>query len=113
VAEEINEVKPVSISEVKSILKKIEKDREELLYEQKIALEHAHKFAKLPVKSTKDLINELLNLEFLKEIHAYKIADILPLTDDDIKTLFAKERINLSDKEVKQILDIVKKYNIE
>ena len=112
-AEEKGEVKPVSISEVKSILKKIEKEREELLYEQKIALDHAHKFAKLSVKTTKDLINELIKLGFLKEIHAYKIADILPLTDDDIKTLFAKERINLSDKEIKQILDIVNKYNIE
>jgi DNA-directed RNA polymerase subunit F len=113
VAEDINEVKPVSISEVKSILKKIEKDREELLYEQKIALEHAHKFAKLSLKTTKDLIKELLKFDFLKEIHAYKIADLLPETDDDIKTIFAKERINLSEKEIKQILDIVKKYSAE
>jgi len=113
VADEIDEAKPVSISEVKSILKKIEKDREELLYEQKIALEHAHKFAKLNLKSSKELIKELSKLEFLKEIHIYKIADLLPSTIDDIKTIFAKERINLNEKEIKQILDIVKKYSFE
>ena len=112
-AEEIDEARPVSISEVKSILKKIEKDREELLYEQKIALEHAHKFAKLNLKSTKELINELLKLEFLKEIHAYKIADLLPSTVDDIKTIFAKERITFGENEVKKILDMVKKYYTE
>ena len=60
------EVVPVSISEVKNILKKIEKDRKELLYEQKIALEHAIKFAKLPIKKTTELIKELSKLDFFE-----------------------------------------------
>ena len=34
----------VSLSEVKNMLKKIEKERKELIYEQRIALEHAQKF---------------------------------------------------------------------
>jgi DNA-directed RNA polymerase subunit F len=105
--------KPVSISEVKNILKKVEKDRKELLYEQKIALEHAHKFAKLSVKKSEGLIKELLKLDFLHEIHAYKIADILPSTEDDVKTIFAKERITLSENDIKKILDLVEKYLVE
>ena len=105
--------KPVSISEVKNILKKVEKDRKELLYEQKIALEHAHKFAKLSVKKTEELIKELIKLEFLHEIHAYKIADILPSTEDDVKTIFAKERITLSENDIKKILELVSKYLVE
>ena len=105
--------KPVSISEVKNILKKIEKDRKELLYEQKIALEHAHKLAKLSVKKSEGLIKELLKLEFLHEIQAYKIADILPSTEDDVKTIFAKERITLSENDIKKILDLIEKYLIE
>ena len=112
-AAEENKVRPVSISEVKSILKKIEKEREELLYEQKIALEHAHKFAKLPVKKTNELIKELTKLEYLQEIHAYKIADLLPSTEEDVKTVFAKERINLGENEIKQILEILRKYLVE
>ncbi len=110
---EENVVKPVSLSEVKSILKKIEKERREMLYEQKIALEHAHKFAKMPVKKTTDLVKELSKLEFLQEIHVYKIADILPTTEDDIKTIFAKERMTLGENEIKNILEIVSKYYIE
>ena len=54
------QAKPVSLSEVKNILKKISKERKELLYEQKIALEHAQKFAKLNVKKNEELIKELL-----------------------------------------------------
>lgn len=111
-AEEENEVKPVSLTEVKNILKKVEKERKELLYEQKIALEHAHKFAKIPAKKTNDIIKELSKLEFIQEIHAYKLADILPTTEDDIKTIFAKERITLSENEIKKILEIVKKHYI-
>ena len=110
---EENESRPVSISEVKNILKKVEKERKELLYEQKIALEHSQKFAKLPIKKVEELIKELSELNFLEEIHAYKIADLLPQTEDDIKTIFAKERITIGETEVKKILDLVRKYYTE
>ena len=105
--------KIVSLAEVKNILKKISKERKELLYEQKIALEHAEKFVKLSVKETKDLITKLVKLDHVEEIHAYKIADILPNTEDDVKAIFAKERYTPNDKEIKNILEIVKKYSIE
>ena len=108
-----NEAKLVSLSEVKNTLKKISKERKELLYEQRIALEHAQKFVKLPVKKTNDLIKGLTSLEFLKEIHAYKIADLLPNNEDDVKAIFAKERITLGENEIKKILEIVGKYHIE
>ena len=48
--DEKNEVKPVSLAEVKNILKRVSKERPELLYEQKNALEHAQKFSKLSSK---------------------------------------------------------------
>lgn len=107
------EIRRVTLAEVKNILKKVEKDRKEMLYEQKIALEHARKFAKLPMKKTTDLVKELSNLEFLQEAHAFKIADLLPTTEDDVKTIFAKERLSLGGNEIKTILEIVKKYYIE
>lgn len=105
--------KIVSLAEVKNILKKISKERKELLYEQKIALEHAEKFAKLSAKQTKDLITDLLKLDHMDELQAYKIADILPNTDDDLKAIFAKERYTPNDKEIKNILEIVKKHSVE
>jgi len=111
--EENNVTRPVSLSEVKKILTKVSKEREELLYEQKIAFEHAQKFAKLSVKKTEDMIKELSKLEFLREHHIYKIADILPSTEEDIKTILAKERVTTGEKEIKQILEIVEKNKLE
>ena len=107
------EIRLVSLAEVKNILKKVEKQRKELLYEQRIALEHATKFAKLSVKKTNDLIKELLTIEKLEERHAYKIAELLPLNDEDIKAIFAKERVTLEDSDIKKILEIVDKYRVE
>ena len=110
---ENNEARFVSLSEVKNILKNVSKERKELLYEQRIAFEHAQKFAKLPVNKTEALIKELKNLEFLEEVHAYKIADILPTNEDEIKSIFAKERISLGENEIKKILELVRKYYVE
>jgi len=106
-------VRYVSLTEVKNLLKKVEKERKEMIYEQRIALEHATKFARLSVKKTKELINELMKLGFLEEAHAYKIADLLPKNDEEVKTLFAKERKTLSNENITQIVEMVGKYSIE
>jgi len=110
---ENKEPKSIPLSEVKQMLKKVSKDRKEMIYEQRIALEHAQKFAKLSVKKTNDLIKGLSELDSVEHNHAIKIADLLPQTEDDVKTIFAKERITLKENETKRILEIVKKHYIE
>ncbi len=107
-----NKAQLISLAEVKNILGKVEKERKELLYEQRIALEHAQKFAKLPASKTKALIEELQTVAGVEEAHAYKIADILPDIDDDIRTLFAKERVTMHTDSIKKIIEIVKKYYV-
>jgi len=106
-------VKPVSLAEVKSLLTNASKEREELLYEQKIALEHAQKLGKLSVKKTEELIGELKKLEFLEINHVYKIADLLPLTEEEITAIFAKQKITVKDENAKKIIDIVTKYYLK
>ncbi|UCH89157.1 MAG: RNA polymerase [Thermoplasmata archaeon] len=103
------EPKTVSLTEVKKILTKEEKERE-LSYEKKLALQHARDFAKLTTTKTKQLISELKKLERVSEYHAYKIADVLPEGPNDVRAIFAKERFNLEPKEISEIVDIVKKY---
>ncbi|RLF35584.1 MAG: hypothetical protein DRN03_05015, partial [Thermoplasmata archaeon] len=86
----------VPLAEVRDILKRIQKERGELTYEQRIALKHAEAFAKLPLEKVRDLMKELSeNIEKLEERHVCKIADLLPTHEDDLKTIFAKERIAL------------------
>jgi DNA-directed RNA polymerase subunit F len=102
-------VKLVSLTDVKKILAKEEKERE-LSYEKKLALHHAQDFAKLTSTNTKKLIGELVKIERVSEEHAYKIADVLPEGPDDVRAIFAKERFNLEPGEIKEIIDILKKY---
>jgi DNA-directed RNA polymerase subunit F len=104
--------KPLTLAEVKNILKKVSKDREELIYEQRIALEHAQQFAKLSVKQSKDMIKELTQLDFIDENQAYKIANLLPVTEDDVRAFFAKERFTPTQEQINKIITIVGKYYI-
>ena len=39
-----------------------------------------------------------------------ELPDILPKTEDGVKTIFAKERITLGENDIKKILEIVAKY---
>lgn len=103
----------VSLAEVKKILLTVEKEREELQYEQRIALEHANKFTRLSMTKTKQLIKDLSNIDVIEPHHAYKIADILPQTADDVKTIFAKERISLKDDVIKKIIETIQQYYVE
>ena len=100
----------VSLAEVKNILKKVSKERKEMNYEQKIAFEHAQKFSTMSIKATQEMIKELQTLKHIEEPHAYKIADLVPKTPDDVKAIFAKERYTPNESEIKNILEIVGKY---
>ena len=51
-----------------------------------------------------------MKFNFIEESHIYKIVDLLPTTNEDIKTIFAKERINLDDDKIKKILTTINKH---
>ncbi len=103
------EIRHVSLAEVKNLLEKEEK-RRELTYEQKLALEHAKHFSKIGVTKARKMAEELVKLERITETFAYKIVDILPLHPDEVRAIFAKERFTLEEDEIKKIIKIVEKY---
>ena len=100
--------KVVSLEEVKNLLSKEEKKRE-LSYEKRLALDHAKTFSKINVTKTKKLVTDLTKMERVSESIAYKIAELLPQHPDDVRAIFAKERFNLEEKEITQIIDCVTK----
>ncbi len=99
------------LPEVRDMLKQIKEEREkedkELGYELRKAISHAEMFAKLDSKKSRELVNELLKLEKMKPEIAIRIADILPMSNDEIRTIYAKERYTLTEQELKQILELV------
>ena len=105
---EMKSEKIVTSYEAKKILRKREKESE-LNYEQKNTLDYLNKFRKKAEKDIQGLIDELGKVEKLQERHVVAIVEMMPRDDDDLRLLFANERIVLEDNEKQQILSAVKK----
>jgi len=101
--------KYVTLAEVRDLLT-AENDKRELLSSQKAAMEQARTVSPLTVEQAKALVAEVSAVPNVTDYTAVKIADILPKYPDDVRAIFAKERVNLDTTTVKQILDIVAKY---
>ena len=101
--------KYVSLAEVKEMLLEAE-SRGEPGAAQRSALEHSQSMATLSADDVKALTAEVKALKFVTDYAAYKIGDILPKYPEDVRAIFAKERVNLSADNIKQIIEIVEKY---
>jgi len=99
----------VPLSEVKNLLKKMQKDRE-LSREQNITLEYAEKVVRLPASKTRNVMKELMDVGRITEIQACKLADLLPESEEEVTAIFSKESYSPSSEQIKKILDIISKY---
>jgi DNA-directed RNA polymerase subunit F len=106
---EIKSQRFVTSYEARKILRKRGKDIE-LNYEQKNALDYLNKFCKIPEKEIAAMVDALGKIEKLQEKHIVSIVEMLPRDDEDLRLLFANERIVLDDDEKKKIVDAVKKH---
>jgi len=100
--------KVVTNSEAMGILEKREKEAE-LKYEQKNALEVLRKFTKIDPEKIKSIVDELKNIEKLRDKHIVAIANFLPQNRDDLRAILHKEYSSFSEEEVEKIIEIVKK----
>ena len=109
--ETVEEGRLVSLAEVKAMLEKAQKDRAELTYEQKIALEHAKRFARVDAKTAKTLTAAIVAaLPGLEEKFALRVADLLPQHPDDVKAIFQKSRHDLSEADLAKVLAVVDEH---
>ncbi len=110
VKEVINE-ELLTLAEVKEILIKIAEERREqgleVGYGFRKALHHADQFSKISGERSRELVSKLLELEKMKPVIAVRVADILPQSRDEIRSIYAKEKYTLSNEELDQILDYV------
>lgn len=104
---DIKNERVVSWIEAKKILMEKENNRE-LVYEQNNALEHLRKFCKLSEKKYQKMTEELKSIEKLKEKHIVSIMNFLPQSQDELRVLFANERVVLTDEDKKKILKAVR-----
>lgn len=111
IVKEILNEELLTLSEVKDTLNEIMEERsgreEELGYELRKAINHADIFAKSSGAKSRELVNKLNELEKMKPEIAIRIADIMPLSRDELRTVYAKERYTLSEEELDDILNLV------
>ncbi len=101
----------VSLAEVKAMLEKSQVDREELTYEQKIALEHAKRFARIDGKTARKLTADVSKaLPGLEDKFCIRVADLLPQHPDDVRAILQKSRHDLNDAEIAKIIAIVDEH---
>ncbi|MFB6104446.1 MAG: RNA polymerase Rpb4 family protein [Halobacteriaceae archaeon] len=104
----------LTIPEAKAALADIEAERvaadRELRYELARAIDHANRFAELDPEESLELVEELEALEKVDEKTAYKIADLLPQSRDELRAVYAQERYALDGDELDDILDVVAQY---
>jgi DNA-directed RNA polymerase subunit F len=111
---EIVDEEYLTVSETKEILQGLEVERaadeREMRYELARAIEHVNRFAELDADESGDLVAELAELEKVDEETAYKIADLLPRTRDELRSVYAQQRYSLSGEELDAILNVIAQY---
>ena len=103
---------PLTISEAKELLDRIKEARtgeeeEGLGYELKKAIRHVDACSKIDAEKSRALVTNLLELEKMKPEIAIRIADILPKTRDELRSIYAKERFILAPEDLDRMLDLV------
>ncbi len=107
------ETRYVSVAEVKEMLTEENEKRGELIPSLKAALTAATETCPLTKEETEKLIDKVAGIiselvsDDSKDFLAVKIADTLPRSPAEVRSLFAKERVNLSEDIIQAILSAV------
>lgn len=78
-----------------------------MLASQKAALDHAQKTCHISKEQADAIVAAAMELDFVTEPVAVKIADLLPAYPEDVRAIFAKERVTLEKDQIDAVLKIV------
>jgi DNA-directed RNA polymerase subunit F len=102
----------ISGVEAQDILKKKEKERDELTYREEKSLEYLKTTVQLKKKDFADAKKELLALEIprLEEEHILKILELMPKNGTELRAIVSHSGTVLVNESVDSILEVLKKY---
>ena len=105
----------LTVTEAKELLADVERERaldedREMPYELARAIEHVNRFSTLEAEESRELVAELREHEKVEEATAYKIADLLPRSRDELRAVFAQQRYSLDGEELDAILNTIARY---
>lgn len=109
---EILEKRPVSIPEVKDMLKGIHKRDEELSFRGGKTEDYVNEIAALTFKKAKELTVKIEELEVprLKPEHIIKIIDTLPDSPEQLKVILSGFNITIVKDNLKKIVDALDEF---
>lgn len=95
-----------NISPTEALKRLSDEEEENLERRQRSALEHLKKHVTVEDEETfEELRDELKELDTFTDDQIIKVIDVLPQTEQEVRTLFSKERIKLDDSDIQQVLD--------
>jgi len=101
----------VTLPQLRGVLLGVESERiaaeKEMSYEFRRSIEHANQLARTTPEKAQALVSELVKMEKMKPEIAYRVANIMPRTRDEVRAIFAKERYTLSPEELDKIIETV------
>ena len=104
----------ITLAELKEVLARVSEARQgdaaEMAYELRRSIDHATHLARNTPEQARDLVAALLALEKMKPDIAYRIANIMPRTRDELRAVYAKERFTLTGEELDQILTLIAEH---
>ncbi|MCQ8893181.1 MAG: RNA polymerase Rpb4 family protein [Methanolinea sp.] len=104
----------ITLPELRDFLHKVEAERieagKEMSYELRKSIEHANLLSRTSAEKSRLLVNELQKLEKMKPDIAYRIANVMPRTRDELRAIYAKEKYTLQPDELDTIIEIVKAH---
>ena len=105
----ILKIREIPLSTAKDLLESRQK-RAPLESYQQAALYHATKFSKIPSEKAEKLVDELTSTFKISRVSAIQIANIMPLTIQELRTLLAKEGKVFLTEDLEKMLEVIKNY---
>jgi DNA-directed RNA polymerase subunit F len=103
---------PMTASQVLAALETVKETEGELNYRAQRTHEYLSQFVTLKPAQVKELIDKLkaLNVPRVREQHLYKLADVLPSTPNDIKTVLQGYAVTITNENLQKMADLIAEY---
>jgi len=105
--EPLTEVEEMSETEREEVVLEPEAEQS---FEKRATMEHVTNLVRMDESKVSPMVDELTSLERVSEVHAYKIVELMPRDETELRPVFAKERFTLTPEEMSSIMETIDKY---
>ncbi|MFH1181561.1 MAG: hypothetical protein V1702_01250 [Candidatus Woesearchaeota archaeon] len=103
---------PIPLSQVKEAVDVIKKRDKEPNFRVKKMEEYLNSFSSISTAKSRELVEKLtqLNVPRMKEMHIYKIVDLMPSNVEDLKMILQPYALTVNNENLNKIIGTVKDY---